>query len=72
MGNKFVEIEFQNRTTLVKLSEIRMLELAEEGDLYTLTIFISNEDTVTVEAEAGNEKMVQDLYNELRAKLEAL
>ncbi|HWY23736.1 MAG TPA: hypothetical protein VNX47_02390 [Nevskia sp.] len=72
MGNKFVEIEFQNRTTLVKLSEIRMLELAEEGDLYTLTIFISSEDTVTVEAEAGNEKMVQDLYNELRAKLEAL
>lgn len=72
MGNKFVEIEFQNRTTLVKLSEIRMLELAEDGDLYTLTIFISNEDTVTVEAEAGNEKMVQDLYNSLRAKLEAL
>lgn len=70
--NKFVEIEFQNRTTLVKLSEIRMLELAEDGDLYTLTIFISNEDTVTVEAEAGNEKMVQDLYNDLRAKLEAL
>ncbi|MBV8063096.1 MAG: hypothetical protein JOY51_05845 [Nevskia sp.] len=72
MGNKFIEIEFQNRTTLVKLSEIRMLELAEDGDLYTLTIFISNEDTVTVEAEAGNEKMVQDLYNDLRAKLEAL
>lgn len=72
MGNKFVEIEFQNRTTLVKLSEIKMLELAEEGDLYTLTIFLSNEDAVTVEAEAGNEKMVQELYTELRAKLEAL
>lgn len=72
MGNKFVEIEFQNRTTLVKLSEIRMLELSEEGDLYTLTIFISAEDTVVVEAEAGNEKMVQNLYNDLRAKLEAL
>jgi hypothetical protein len=72
MGNKFVEIEFQNRTTLVKLSEIKMLELAEDGDLYTLTIFLSNEDAVTVEAEAGNEKMVQDLYNDLRAKLEAL
>ena len=70
--NKFVEIEFQNRTTLVKLSEIRMLELSEEGDLYTLTIFISAEDTVVVEAEAGNEKMVQNLYNDLRAKLEAL
>jgi hypothetical protein len=72
MGNKFVEIEFQNRTTLVKLSEIKMLELAEDGDLYTLTIFLSSEDAVTVEAEAGNEKMVQDLYNDLRAKLEAL
>ena len=72
MGNKFVEIEFQNRTTLVKLSEIRMLELSEDGDLYTLTIFISAEDTVVVEAEAGNEKMVQNLYNDLRSKLEAL
>ncbi|HZR35513.1 MAG TPA: hypothetical protein VFA75_09075 [Nevskia sp.] len=72
MGSKFVEIEFQNRTTLVRLSEIRMLELAEDGDLYTLTLFISGEDTVVVEAEAGNEKMVQDLYSDLRAKLEGL
>jgi len=29
---KFVEIEFQNKTTLVKLSEITMLELAEEEE----------------------------------------
>ena len=69
---KFVEIEFQNKTTLVKLSEIRMLELAEEEDVLALTIFVSNEDSVRVEAEQGNEKMVQDLYRELKAKLEAL
>ena len=37
-----------------------------------LTIFVSNEDSVRVEAEQGNEKMVQDLYRELKAKLEAL
>ena len=69
---KFVEIEFQNKTTLVKLSEITMLELVEEEEGYALKIYISGEDTVTVEAEPGNEKMVQGLYNDLRAKLEAL
>jgi hypothetical protein len=69
---KFVEIEFQNKTTLVKLSEIRMLELAEEDDVLALTIFVSNEDSVRVEAEEGNEKMVQELYKELKAKLESL
>jgi hypothetical protein len=69
---KFVEIEFQNKTTLVRLSEIRMLELAEEDDVLALTIFVSSEDSVRVEAEPGNEKMVQELYKELKAKLEAL
>ncbi|MDB5978495.1 MAG: hypothetical protein JWR07_5255 [Nevskia sp.] len=69
---KFVEIEFQNKTTLVKLAEITMLELVEEEEGYALNIYISGEDTVTVEAEPGNEKMVQGLYNDLKSKLEAL
>jgi len=69
---KFVEIEFQNKTTLVKLSEISMLELAEEELGYALTIYIAGEDSVKVEAESGNEKMVQGLYNDLKARLEAL
>ena len=69
---KFVEIEFQNKTTLVKLAQITMLELAEEEEGYALTIHIAGEDSVTVEAVPGNEKMVQGLYNDLKAKLEAL
>ncbi len=69
---KFVEIEFQNRTTLVKLSEITMLELAEEEEGYALTIYIAGEDSLRVEPEPGNEKMIQGLYNDLKAKLEAL
>ena len=69
---KFVEIEFQNKTTLVKLAQITMLELVEEDEGYALTIYIAGEDSVTVQAEAGNEKMVQGLYNDLKAKLEAL
>jgi len=69
---KFVEIEFQNKTTLVKLSEITMLELAEEEEGYSLTIYISGEDSLKVEPDPGNEKMVQGLYNDLKARLEAL
>jgi hypothetical protein len=70
--DKFVEIEFQNKTTLVKLSEITMLELAEEEEGYALTIYIAGEESVTVGAEPGNEKTVQALYNDLKARLEAL
>jgi len=69
---KFVEIEFQNKTALVKLSEITMLELAEEDGSYALTIYISGEESVTVEAESGNEKVVRSLYEDLKAKLTAL
>ena len=69
---KFVEIEFQNKTALVKLSEITMLELVEENEGYALTIYISGEDSLTVEAESGNEKVVYGLYGDLKAKLEAL
>ncbi len=69
---KFVEIEFQNKTTLIKLSEITMLELTEDDESYVLTVYISGEDSVKVEAEPGNEKTVQTLYQDLKAKLEAV
>lgn len=69
---QFVEIEFQNKTTLVKLSEIRLMELAEEEEGLSLTIYISGSDSVTVEAWEGNDKTVRELYTNLRQKLEAL
>ena len=69
---QFVEIEFQNKTTLVKLSEIRLMELAEEEEGLSLTLYISGGDSVTVEAWEGNDKTVRDLYTSLRQKLEAL
>lgn len=69
---QFVEIEFQNKTTLVKLSEIRLMELAEEEEGLSLTIYISGNDSVTVEAWEGNDKTVRDLYTSLKRKLEAL
>jgi hypothetical protein len=69
---KFVEIEFQNKTTLVKLSEIRLLELAEEEEGLVLTIYMSGDEHVTVEAEEGSDKVVRSLYASLRQKLEAL
>jgi hypothetical protein len=69
---KFVEIEFQNKTTLVKLCEIRLLELAEEEDGLVLTIYMNGDEHVTVEAEKGDDKVVRSLYASLRQKLEAL
>ncbi len=68
----FVEIESQSRTSLVRLSRISLLELAEEEEGYSLTIYIAGEDSIRVEAEAGNEKAMQRLYGDLKAKLEAL
>jgi hypothetical protein len=70
--DKFIEIEFENKTTLIKLSEILMLELVEEDEGSALTLYIVGGESVSVGAEPGNEKMVQGLYNDIKARLQAL